>query len=52
MMGPGKLDPCDLCPLFPPGHDVAPVPPVCQSCYWFHFWDLVFPPQAADQPQL
>ncbi len=50
-MAPAMLDPCDLCPLFPLGHDVPPVPPVCQSCYWFHFWDLVFPPQAADQPQ-
>ena len=43
-MAPAMLDPCDLCPLFPPGHDVPPVPPACQSCYWFHFWDLVFPP--------
>ena len=31
-MGSGKLDPCDLCPLFPQGHDVPPFPPSCLEC--------------------
>ena len=44
-------DPCERCSHFPAGHDVPPVPPVCRSCYWLHFWDLVLPPQAAEHPQ-
>ena len=44
-MGPGKLDPCDLCPLFPPGHDVPPVPPSCLECP-FLYENRVRQPQA------
>ena len=45
-MAPAMLDPCDLCPHFPQGHDIPPFPTVCQSCYWFRFWELELPPQA------
>lgn len=50
-MGSVMLDPCDLCPLFPQGHDVLPFPAACQSCYWLRFWELELPPQAVDHPQ-
>lgn len=41
MMGPAMLDPCDLCPLFPQGHDVSPFPPSCLECPFLHVnWAL------------
>ncbi len=47
-MVPGKLDPCDLCPLFPQGHDASPVPPSCLECPYFYGNKFT---QAADQPK-
>lgn len=43
-------DPCDLCPLFPPGHDVPPVPPPCVTCQFLK-GELASPSQAADRLQ-
>lgn len=49
-MGPVTLDPCDLCPLFPQGHDVPPFPPSCLDCSIFREV-LASKSQAVDHPQ-
>ena len=43
-------DPCERCCHFPIGHDVPPVPAVCQSCYWLRLWEPELPPQAPERP--